>query len=433
MSVPVPETRHFAEARWTYQVKDLPSYEASACLTRVLSEAGDAVLRPQSPWGMGVYLYRYPHDLEGLARMDRAAAMAQAAGVEWSREEFSWARIETQPGRYDFRFYDQVVDTALKHGISVYGLLAYWSRWTEPYTEQGIEDFCRWARAVVLRYRDRIKHWEIYNEPNIFFWSGPRDLYPVLMKRCYQVIKEADPEATVLAISTAGIDRPFIQSCLDASAPFDILTIHPYRRHLSERGFMRELQETATLVEQRPVWITEMGWSTQITGTTERQQASLLARCYLTAVASGACQNVSWYNFRSDGSDPLYNEHNFGVLRADLTPKPAYRALATVCRSLDRGRPVRREDFGEAVWAVQMDDTVALWTTELPLDVTLTSPGPIDAVNLMGEPLKPSAGPGGVTLRLRPGCPVFVTGKPIEPVAAKQVTAPDLPLGIVHF
>ena len=109
----------------------------------------------------------------GNDSMDRAAAMAQAAGVKWSREEFSWSRIETQPGVYDFELYDHVVDTAIRHGISVHGLLGYGSRWTEPYTEQGIEDFCRWARAVVLRYRDRIKHWEIYNEPNIFFWSGP--------------------------------------------------------------------------------------------------------------------------------------------------------------------------------------------------------------------------------------------------------------------
>jgi len=431
--VPVPETCQFAEAKWTYRVKDLPVYEASACLTRALSDPGDATLRPESPWGMGVYLYRYPHHPEGLARMDRAAAMARAAGVKWSREEFSWARIETRPGGYDFRFYDQVVDTALRHGISVYGLLAYWSRWTEPYTEQGIDAFCCWARAVVLRYRDRIKHWEIYNEPNIFFWSGPRDLYPVLMKKCYQVIKEADPEATVLAISTAGIDRRFIQFCMDANAPFDILTIHPYRRHLSEPGFARELQDAAQLVEQRPVWITEMGWSTQIQGTSERQQASLLARCYLTAVASGACQNVSWYNFRSDGSDPFYNEHNFGVLRADLTPKPAYRALATVCRSLDRGRPVLRKDFGEGVWALQMGDTVALWTTQSPLDVTVTSPGPIKAVNLMGEPLKSSTRQGHIKLKLRPACPVFVKGKALRPVAVNKVTAPDRSIETILF
>ncbi|MGB1700168.1 MAG: family 1 glycosylhydrolase, partial [Nannocystaceae bacterium] len=77
------------------------------------------------------------------------------------------------PGKYDFHYYDKVVETARRHGISVYGLLAYWSRWTKPYTEEGIDDFCRWARAVVRRYKGKVKHWEIYNEPNIFFWSGP--------------------------------------------------------------------------------------------------------------------------------------------------------------------------------------------------------------------------------------------------------------------
>src|SRR5690606_4070006 len=104
----------------------------------------------------------------------------------------------------------------------------------------------------------------------------------------------------------------------------------PYRGFLSERQFIRELREVREQVGGRQVWITEMGWSTQLDGVSEREQAQLLARCYLAAIASGACQNVSWYDFRNDGSDPFYNEYNFGVLRNDLTPKPAYRALATV-------------------------------------------------------------------------------------------------------
>ena len=42
------------------------------------------------------------------------------------------------------------------------------------------------------------------------------------------------------------------------------------------------------------------------------------------ALASGAARSVSWYDFREDGTDPYYNEHHFGLIRQDLTPKIGY-------------------------------------------------------------------------------------------------------------
>jgi len=431
-TVTIPAEINFAEAEFCFDSEDQQNAKALATYTKLPSDPGDAQLDPESPWGMGVYLYRYPDNAAGYELMDKAAAMAQAAGVKWSREEFSWNRIETQAGKYDFRYYDKVVETAGKHGISVYGLLAYWSRWTKPYTEQGVDDFCKWARAVVRRYKDKIKHWEIYNEPNIFFWSGPRELYPTLVKKCYAAIKEEDPEAQVLAISTAGIDRRFIQLCLDADSPFDILTIHPYRSLLSERAFMEELVSTAKLVNNRPIWITEMGWSTQIGSTDERTQAQLLARSYLSAVASGACQNVSWYNFRCDGNDPFYNEHNFGVLRTDLSPKPGYRSLTTVCRTLIHGTPIRRTDFGSNVYALQMDDALALCAPADAVDIKLKKTGVRQILNLMGEPLPLLRGRKDITLTLKPGYPVFVLGR-VEPIGQAVLSYNEKTADVIRF
>lgn len=405
----------FAEFEFAFTAPE-GSFNTKAYWTKPLEDPGEPVMRPESPWGMGVYLYRYPHNPEGHTMMGRAAALAQAAGVKWSREEFSWANTEPKQGEYDFAFYDLVVDTARRHGISVYGLLSYWSNWTQPYTQQGIEDFARWAKAVVGHFKDRVKHWEVYNEPNIFFWQGPRELYPVLMKKCYDAIKEVDPDAQVLAISTAGIDNKFIQLCLDAGAPFDILTVHPYRAHLSERVLIKELRDTREQVSGRPLWITEMGWSTQVGGRDERTQAELLARCYLTSVASGACQNVSWYDFRNDGEDPFYNEANFGVLRHDFTPKPAYRALATVCRTMAHGAPRARTDFGEGIYALEMGDAIALWSPRkgfrLPCRL---EPASATVLNLMGERLTPTRVGKKTMLILRAGQPIFVQGARVRP------------------
>lgn len=130
----------FVEARLTFEAPGQRPAVCSATYTAHWDDAGNTTLQPESPWGMGVYLYRYPGSPDGLALMDQAAALAQAAGVRWTREEFNWGRIETAPRQYDFSFHDNVVDTARRHGINVYGMLGYWSTWTEPYTEKGIDD-----------------------------------------------------------------------------------------------------------------------------------------------------------------------------------------------------------------------------------------------------------------------------------------------------
>ncbi|MBW7866387.1 MAG: beta-galactosidase [Candidatus Hydrogenedentes bacterium] len=424
--VAVPKDLNFADAEFRFEAEGLRTTRTRSGFTRPMAEPGDTALRPESLWGMGVYLYRYP-----VSMMDEIAGLARDAGVKWSREEFSWAGIETAPGVYDFSFYDAVVDTALKNGISVYGLLSYWGRFTEPYTEKGIDDFCLWARATVRHFKDRVKFWEVYNEPNIFFWSGPKELYPVLLERCHRAIKEEDPEARVLGVSTAGIDRGFIRQVLKAGAPFDILTIHPYRDQLVEEAFMRELKAAADLVGGRPVWITEMGWSTYRNGgRDERDQAQLLARCYLSAVASGAMQNMGWYDFRDDGADPFYFEHNFGVLHHDRTPKPAYRALATVCRTLSGGAPETVKVSGDGVHTLRMGAAAAVWAPARALRVECRmGPGQPAVANLMGEPLPHEFSGGKVILSLRAACPVFLSGAELRGVrvlgAADMEEKPD--------
>ena len=392
--------------------------EASIGAARGATIPGDARRASRSLWGVGLYLYRYPASTDGFRLMAQAAALARDAGVKWSREEFQWHRIEPRPGEFEWSYYDRMVETALDHGIQIYGLLAYWSSWAQAYTPEGIEAYARWAAAVVRRYRDRIRHWEVWNEPNIFFWRGPRDMYADLLKKAYAAIKDVDPAAQVLGLSTAGIDTPFIARMLDLDAPFDALTIHPYRKHLDETSFMRELREVRALVGGRPVWITEMGWPTQIGSVDEAEQARLLARCYLSAAASGAVENVSWYNFRDDGEDPLYNEHRFGVVRRNLQPKAAYLALATVCRTLAGApylKPLPGEDAAEGFFACSFGGesgwAAVVWTARAPRIVRLrTGAVRVTVRNLVGEDRETPVAGGGVDLALVPGQPVFVMG-----------------------
>lgn len=423
--------RPYVECEFRYTANGRTFGPVTTSAVAPLPDKGSDALQPESMYGMGVYLYRYPNTPNGLAMMDRAAAMAQAAGVKWSREEFSWSRIEPERGKYSWDFYDKVVETARRHGISVYGLIAYWSPWTKPFTAEGIADYAGYCRALVSRYKDRIKHWEVWNEPNIFFWAGPKEQYPELLKEAYRAIKEEDPEAHVLGCSTAGIDTAFIEMVQNAGAPYDILTIHPYRGTLDDEGFMRELQDVRKLTAKadgkpKPVWITEMGWPTQLPdGVSERDQAGLLARSYLCAAASGAAENVSWYDFREDGTCPFYNEHHFGVVKhADFSPKPGYRALATVCRTLGGQKLDHKLNLGNGVFAYrfagQTEDVIAIWTADRAalLSLDLKSKSPVVLRDLMGNE---STIAGSRTLiSIRPNSPVFLIARGLEVSAERS-------------
>ena len=435
LSVGLPPGRHeFLEAEFSLDAPDQATPAALACYVAPIEPQGSAKLEPTSPFGMGVYLYRYPGDQAGLKEMDRAATMAQAAGVKWSREEFGWARIEPAKGTFDWTFYDAVVATARRHGISVYGLLSYWSGWTKPYTPEGIEDYCRFAAAAALRYKDDIRHWEVWNEPNIFFWQGPPDMYAELLTKAYAAIKKANPEALVLGCSTAGIDSEFIRRTMQLGAPFDILTIHPYRASLNDRQFTDDLRKAADLAKRpdaapREVWITEMGWATHMPHnavgqdfqvTSQREQACLLARAYIDAVASGAAPNISWYDFRNDGTDPFNFEHNMGILTRDFRTKPAYRALATLTRMLRGARSAKALDLGPETVAYEFPAAggrpavTVLWSTDDEHAATIPAPGGKAAVltDLMGGRRTIEPADGKLSIPLRPEAPVFLTAGP---------------------
>ncbi|MCX8155249.1 MAG: beta-galactosidase [Verrucomicrobiae bacterium] len=431
ITVPLPRqtATKFLEAEFSV---DLPGQDVPPVTTAwvaPLETRGEATLEPESLFGMGLYLYRYGGDARGLAQMEQAAQMARDAGVKWSREEFAWSRIEPRKGEFQWKFYDDMMACAKRNGITVYAIVCYWAPWTKAYTPEGVDDYVRYVQALVRRYGKDIKQWEIWNEPNIFFWQGPKEMYAELLKRSYAAIKELDPQAEVLGLSTAGIDYKFIDQMLALQAPFDILTIHPYRRVLKDTEFIADLKKASDKVmlpdgRRRPVWLTEMGWATftphntlrqDFVPTTLRAQAELIARSYLCAIVSGVEPRTFWYNFRNDGEDPIYFEHQMGIVHRDFRPKPAYRAYAVLAgllrgKVLERQLPMEGDTLAYTFKAKQGASRVtAVWNPLRDAQVTV----PVDSaqvtlMNTMGESRRVAAPNGRCSVSLRKGAVLYL-------------------------
>jgi hypothetical protein len=429
MSVPMPAgiDRPFVEARFDLDAGEQVATPALAYAVKPIEKpSGDATLDSASPFGMGVYLYRYHWHPSGFDGMRRAAALARDAGVKWSREQFDWSGIEPARGKFDFSFHDRMVDVAHEHGMHVYGLLCYWTPWTKPYTKEGIEDFARYAEETARHYKDRIQHWEVWNEPNIFFWAGPKELYAELLARTYDAVKRGNPDATVIGVSTAHVDLEFVEKAMKLGGKFDAVSVHPYRPTLDDAAYIAELKAAEKLTG-KPVWISEIGWPVHRAGdehsidpyytTTPRQQAGLIVRSYIGALAAGV-KNITWYNFRDDGNDLFFNEQNFGILTEDLRPKPAYRAYATMARMLSGKTFKEQSEPAKGVVAMRFesaddanDAVTVIWSLHEDLSVDLPELTGTSVTNLMGESQDLSPDGGKVRVELMRGMPVFVARK----------------------
>jgi hypothetical protein len=96
-------------------------------------------------------------------------------------------------------------------------------------------------------------------------------------------------------------------------------------------------------------------------------QGFICPRAYLVAFQAGV-ERMFWYEFQAVEIDPYYNEHHFGMVHRDLSPKPAYTALQTLTRARPAGSkaaldaPWRNDDGlyfphwtrpdGQTVWAL---------------------------------------------------------------------------------
>jgi hypothetical protein len=166
-------------------------------------------------------------------------------GVKKIRLQAGWAKCERVPGVYNWEWLDEIIDFAVANNIepwlqTSYGNPAYpggggvnllHSLMT---SEEAYQAWDRWVEAMVTRYKDRVKEWEIWNEPDL---NGHIDAVSAakLNIRTAEIIKRIQPEAKIAGLAFASnSDKIYLGNFLDVIADagqldlFDWITYHSY-------------------------------------------------------------------------------------------------------------------------------------------------------------------------------------------------------------
>lgn len=320
-----------------------------------------------APFGLNTHLAtRHPN----LSTMHEPAERVEETGIGWAREDIHWWRIQGRSDTWDWSFTDQAMQELILRDISIVGVLGHPPGWATPYTRDDPSEnsfyapdqalFVEYATAVVERYGNYIKHWEIWNEPdNPLFWKPKPDsrAYTSLLQRTSAAIRDVDPDANILLGGINPFDTDFLEDIAEADAwdSFDILAIHPYvDPYEPESGNIAAstdgVRALADRYGEKPIWVTEIGWSSgpgdrdTIGLTDEQDQANYLVRVNLLLWYAGV-ERIFWYTLKDDIHNP-YGLITYGDGREDYSElKPAFHALRTLNEQLAGVEFVNKRDL----------------------------------------------------------------------------------------
>ncbi|MGC9320308.1 MAG: LamG-like jellyroll fold domain-containing protein [Armatimonadota bacterium] len=350
-------------------------------------------------------------------------------GLKWARchdmiQSTRWYRV--QPAEDDWAFHgDETITRCVDNGMHVLGVFLGTPRWAARVPEDYPQDarahnypprdpaeYAEYVRRTVEHYRDRIRRWEVWNEPHHGgFWQGSAEEYVQLLRITYEVAKQADPGCII--IGGGGLSshaREWAEQAMEAGLleHCDWLSYHRYvsaseppEAVLEDVEYFRGLLETHGH-PRMPLICSEGGVvdTTFLDGLdfeelppqrvrppmNWRQGAIRLVQASALEMAAGIGQR--FYYFQK--VPPLARAYlDYSGLEITGAPRPklmAWMAMERLLRGCPHAATVAREAWHAEVFAGP-ERAVAVCWTENGADVGLDVPDGWSVVDLMGNAL----------------------------------------------
>jgi len=167
-------------------------------------------------------------------------------GIKMLRMQAGWAKTERIKGRYDWAWLDQIIDDAAGRGFQPWLETSYGNPIYPggggvnlsagiPSSKEALEAWDKWVLALVIRYKDKVRDWEVWNEPNF----GDNDINTAeqvadLNIRTAAIIKRIQPDARISGLAMGHIDLKYAETFFKhihdrgKMGLFDNMTYHDY-------------------------------------------------------------------------------------------------------------------------------------------------------------------------------------------------------------
>lgn len=222
--------------------------------------------------------------------------LSKAAGLRWWRDwTVQWRTVEPEKGRFDFSLTDPQVDRVVNEDLNLLVMFPYASTpWCStgdparikeaagdrPWTTKTLtiaclpenkDDFRNYVARCVRHYRDRIRYYQVFNEPLYTHYSLPARLgyklsdYNDMLRIAHEAVKSEQKDA--LVVGGIGIwagskwTRDFVES--GALRWVDVLDLHNYPVTADPESYEEDIAEVERMMKARgqfrPMWLTEYG------------------------------------------------------------------------------------------------------------------------------------------------------------------------------
>lgn len=339
-------------------------------------------------FGVGGFLAtRWRFD-EKVNEIGNGAEKLKELGAAWDREEFNWARIQTEEKRnspasdWYWAPWDSAVEALNSRTIKIIGLLDYSAPWASTIAgdDKGKPDLSLWktyVKAVAERYKGKVEVWEIWNEPNRpDFWhptpSGSD--YADVLNAAIDAIREVDKTVTIISAGVSGADIDYLEEVFKKVSwdKLDGIGLHLYRETFSPEHMKfgldnsrNELGKVVAFINRKggkPIYITEFGYSTG--EMQDFRQAQYLVRQAMLMRSHNEVKAILWYDLRDDDTTNT-KEAGFGLIRRDNSLKASGIAFQQMTDRMDGRGFLTLREINVEEFITTFDQGIGGWSLDL--------------------------------------------------------------------
>lgn len=332
---------HSSKVLW----RTWPDVSSRFILTIILL-AGIA-LGPTAPLrGDSVMLDKYGINTQMLWYSDTMEIVDEiiASGIKWVRITPGWETIETAQDTYNWTYVnkvDDVIEELTAHGVNIVWTLGFTPAWASsapggtgypansryrPTNWSDWEDFVTW---VTDRYDGKVFYWEVWNEQDSQnFWKSSVADYRTLLEKASVKIRASNASNVVLIGGMTGTGYTFLSNLVNSSSVADTFDVINYHTYADSPGMVSTYKQFMGVANSKgfadkPVWVTELGYTTSGDSSLERSKAEHLEQAYVTHFSMPDVERIFLYVYRNTTTSNSF-EDNFGLETHAQSPLPAF-------------------------------------------------------------------------------------------------------------